>query len=76
MIDPKTNASVLQAPQQAAPCAAEISEMQTQRLSFVLRSLNQPTQSRMHEALAVLEDRRMAARKRISSELNRLDRTH
>ncbi len=76
MIDPKTNTSVLQAPQQAAPRTAEISETQRQRLSFVLHSWNQPTQLRMHEALAVLEDRQMAARKKILSELNRLDRAH
>jgi len=73
MIDPKANASVLQAPQEAAPSAAEIARMQKRQLSFVLHTWNQ---FRMQEALAVMEDRRMAARREMLSELSRLDRAH
>jgi len=73
MIDPKTDASVLQVQEEAASSAAEIARMKRRQLSFVLHTWNQ---FRMQEALAVMEDRRMAARKKIFSELNRLDRAH
>jgi hypothetical protein len=73
MIDPKTYASLLQAPQEAIPSAAEIARMQRRELSFVLHAWNQ---FRMQEVLAEMEDRRMAVRRRILSELSRLDRAH
>jgi len=64
MFDPKTDASVLQAPQETARSAVENAEMQKQRLSFVLSSRNRPTPSRIQEAFAMLERRRLAARKK------------
>ncbi|HLH11897.1 MAG TPA: hypothetical protein VKV77_08465 [Methylovirgula sp.] len=74
MIDPKTYSSLLQvSAQETAPSAAEIAKLERRQLSFILHSWNQ---FRMQEALAVMEERRLAARHKVLAELGRFDRTH
>jgi len=76
MIDPKTNKSVLQTLQEVATSAADVAEAQRQRISYLFGTWQEPRDLRVRVALVTLEDRRMAARRKIWEELNRLDRLH
>ncbi|MDR3408537.1 MAG: hypothetical protein P4L68_08565 [Methylovirgula sp.] len=76
MIDPKTNSPVLQTLQEVATSAAEMAEMQRRRFSHLLGVWKEPRDLRVQVALVALEDRRMAARRKILAELYRLDRLH
>jgi hypothetical protein len=76
MIDPKTNKSVLQTLQEVAASAADVAEAQRQRISCLFGGWQEPRDLRVQVALVTLEDRRMAARRKIWEELNRLDRLH
>ncbi len=76
MIDPKENLTVLQTLQEVATSAAELAEAQRQRLSHVFGAWKEPRDLRVQVALVALEDRRMAARRKILDELYRMDRFH
>lgn len=70
MIDPKEYSPRLQARREAGPAEARAQRWQA---SFVSHTWNR---FRIQEALAAMEDRRLAARSRILSELSRIDCTH
>ena len=74
MIDPKTNSPVLLALQEVATSATEMAETQRRRFSHLLGVWKEPRDLRVQVALVALEDRRMAARRKILAELYRLDR--
>jgi hypothetical protein len=74
MKDPKAN--VLLALQEVAISAAEVTEAQRQRFSYLFSSWMAPRDSRVRVALVALEDKRMAARRKILAELSRMDRLH
>jgi hypothetical protein len=74
MKDPKAN--VLLALQEVAISAAEVTEAQRQRFSYLFSSWMAPRDSRVLVALIALEDKRMAARRKILAELSRMDRLH
>ncbi len=76
MIDPKTNSPVLLALQEVATSATEMAEIQRRRFSHLLGVWKEPRDLRVQVALVALEDRRMAARRKILEELYRLDRLH
>jgi len=76
MIDPKTNSPVLLALQEVATSAVERAEVQRQRFSHLLGAWKEPRDLRVQVALVALEDRRMAARRKILAELYQLDRLH
>ena len=76
MIDPKTNLSVIQTLQEVATSAVDVAEAQRQRLSQVFGAWKEPRDLRVQVALVALEDRRMAARRKILAELYCLDRLH
>ncbi len=73
MIDPKANVSVLLALQEVATSAAEA---QRQRFSYLFSNWMAPRDSRVQVTLVALEDRRIAARRKILAELSRMDRFH
>ena len=76
MIDPKVNLSVLQTLQEVATSAAELAEAQRQRFSYLFGTWKEPRDLRVRVALVALEDRRMAARRKILAELHQMDRLH
>jgi hypothetical protein len=76
MIDPKANVSVLLTLQEVATSAAEAAEAQRQRFSYLFSNWITPRDSRVRVALVALEDRRMAARRKILAELSQIDRFH
>jgi hypothetical protein len=76
MIDPKANVSVLLTLQEVATSAAEAAEAQRQRFSYLFNNWIAPRDSRVRVTLVALEDRRMAARRKILAELSRIDRLH
>ncbi|MEI9914861.1 MAG: hypothetical protein WDN02_08650 [Methylovirgula sp.] len=76
MIDPKANMSVLLTLQEVATSAAEAAEAQRERFSHLFSNWIAPRDSRVRVTLVALEDRRMAARRKILDELSRLDRFH
>jgi hypothetical protein len=53
-----------------------MAEMQRRRFSHLLGVWKEPRDLRVQVALVALEDRRMAARRKILEELYRLDRLH
>jgi hypothetical protein len=76
MIDPKANVSVLLTLQEVATSAAEAAEAQRQRFSYLFNNWITPRDSRVRVTLVALEDRRMAARRKILAELSQMDRFH
>jgi hypothetical protein len=76
MIDPKANMSVLLTLQEVATSAAEAAEAQRQRFSYLFSNWIAPRDSRVRVTLVALEDRRMAARRKILAELSQMDRFH
>ena len=70
MIDPKANLTVLQTLQEVVTSAADMAEAQRQRLSHVFGAWKEPHDLRVQVALVALEDRRMAARRKILAELD------
>lgn len=76
MIDPKTNLPVLQTLQEVAASAVELAEAQRRRFSHLFGGWKEPRDLRVQVAMVALEDRRMAARRKILAELHQMDRFH
>ncbi len=74
MKDPKAN--MLLALQEVAVSAAEATEAQRQRFSYLFTTWIAPRDVRVRVALVALEDRRMAARRKILAELSKIERFH
>jgi hypothetical protein len=74
MIDPKAN--TLLALQEVAISAAEVAEAQRQRFAYLFNAWMAPRDARVRTALVALEDKRMAARRKILAELSQIDRYH
>jgi hypothetical protein len=74
MKDPKANA--LLALQEVAFNTAEAAELQRQRFASLFNAWVAPRDMRVRVALVALEDRRMAARRKILAELSQMDRLH
>jgi hypothetical protein len=76
MIDPKTDLPVLLTLQEVTTSAAELAEAQRRRFSYLFSTWTAPRDPRVQVALVALEDRRMAARRKIIAELYQMDRIH
>jgi len=74
MIDPKMSSTVLLALEEAAASPAAAVELPRRQFSHLLGVWQEPRDFRVQITLTALEDRRMAARKKILAELRRLDR--
>ena len=73
---PEDKFARLLALQELRPSATEMAEMQRRRFTHLLGAWKEPRDLRLQVALVALEDRRMAARRKILEELYRLDRLH